>query len=65
LRRIVSDQMLEAPSPERSASAQHIDGLQQTRLARGIGAADEREPGIKIKNHRLQAAEIRYLHPAN
>ena len=43
---------------------QHIHGLQQACFPGGIRSADQRKSGIKIKGGRLQAAEIRYLHPA-
>src|SRR6185312_11651847 len=60
----VPDQVFQPPSAKGSSAAEHIQSLQQAGLAGGIGSTDQSKCGIELEIHRLQAAEIRYLHPA-
>src|ERR1700722_12878211 len=62
--RAMPNEMLQAPSAERAATAQGIDGFEQTGLTGRIGSADQREMRVGVQFRRLQAAEIRYLQSA-
>ena len=59
--RPMPDQMLQAPRPERAATAQNINGLKEAGLTRSVRPANQREVAIGVNFRRLQAAEIRYL----
>src|ERR1700679_4145735 len=59
-----TNQVLQPSCAKRAASAEDINRLEHTGLARGIRPANQSKSGIEIESRRLQAAEIRYLQAA-
>jgi hypothetical protein len=59
-----TNEVLQSSGAKGASTTEYVNRFEKTGFSGSVGAAHQGEARVEIQNGRLQAAEIRYLQPA-